>query len=160
MSYPSYPSTLPLPLRGDYGIDDKSSILRTDMADGLARQRRRFANPPGDIQVRWNLSAVQYAVWRGFIENIAKHDWFLLPIKYPGVELSAQCVRLQPGFKTKLFGKDTWIISGVLDLRAQPIISAELSELLGSWRFNDLLVASSTAHNYIELNYPLITIPV
>lgn len=124
MSYPNFPATLPLPLRDGYGINDQSAILRTTMADGLARQRRRFANPPGEIPVQWSFTAEQHALFRGFLEYecAGGADWFSLRILFPGEGLKEQTVRLKPSMKSKLWGLDTWIVNVTLEIKAQPVV--------------------------------------
>lgn len=145
MSYPTWPATLPLPQRAGYGIDDKSAILRSTMADGLARQRRRFANPPGEIPVQWSLTAEQHAMLRGFLEHECEGGvgWFSLRLTFPGFGLAEQTVRLKPGIKTKLWGMDTWIVNGTLEIKAQPVFNETtyFEKLISPYTYNDYLTA-------------------
>lgn len=160
MSYPEWPKTLPLPLRDGYGIEDSTPILRTDMDDGLARQRSKSFSPPANIPVEFSFSGEEHAVFRSFLENECDGSagWFSIRLLFPGFGLENKIARLKPGYKSKLWGLDVWIVSGTIEIKKQPVIDANLLALLSEYRYDDLLNAANIAHNYVELRYPEITI--
>lgn len=161
MTYPAWPKTLPLPLLSDYGIEDESMVLRTEMDDGLARQRRKSAARPSAIPVKLKFDSEQHAVFDSFLENECEGTagWFLIKLLIPGFGVSEQVSRIKPGYKSKANGFNKWIVSGTIEIKKQPVIDASLLALLSEYRYDDLLNASKIAHNYVELRYPEIIIP-
>lgn len=163
MSYPVYPAFLPTPLRAGYEFTDKASYLRSDMDDGLARQRRRFpGNAPAEFSVTFSFSSEEHAVFRAFLEYecTGGADWFYLRILYPGEGIKTQLCRLKPNAKSALVNLETWEYKATVELKAQPLISENEKNLLLQYRFDDLLNASRIAHDYVELRYPQIIVPI
>lgn len=160
MTYPAWPKTLPLPLLSDYGIEDESMVLRTEMDDGLARQRRKSATRPASIPIKLKFDSEQHAVFDSFLENKCEGSagWFLIKLLIPGFGVGEQVARIKPGYKTKANGFNKWIVSGTLEIRKKPLIDDNLLAFLSEYRYDDLLTASKIAHNYVELRYPKITI--
>lgn len=161
MTYPAWPKTLPLPLLSDYGIEDESMVLRTEMDDGLARQRRKSAARPSAIPVKLKFDSEQHAVFDSFLENECEGSagWFLIKLLIPGFGVGEQVSRIKPGYKSKANGFNKWIVSGTLEIRKKPLIDADLLAVLSNYRYDDLLNAANIAHNYVELRYPEITVP-
>lgn len=160
MTYPAWPKTLPLPQLSDYGIEDESVVLRTDMDDGLARQRRKSSARPAAIPVKLKFDTEQHAVFSSFLEYQCEGaaNWFRLQLLIPGFGADEQVVRLKPGYKTKANGFNKWLVTATLEIKKQPLINTDLLAFLSEFRYDDLLNAANIAHNYVELRYPLITI--
>lgn len=77
-----YPSNLPKPLQAGYTAKHKSNILRTQMADGYARQRLVNAGAPDELQVQILLPEALYREflqwYKGDIQSGA--EWYVMPL--------------------------------------------------------------------------------
>ena len=128
----SYPEGLPLPLREGYGFKPASPIVRTQLANGRAIQRRRFRNVPTLVSVSWLLNDEQAKLFEGWCKwGIDYADWFLCPLKTPLglMPTKAQFTDIYDG--PKLVGVDHWRYTAVLSLFEMPIVTeAELVSLM------------------------------
>ena len=77
-----YPSNLPKPLQAGYTAKHKSNILRTQMADGYARQRLVNQGAPDELQVQILLPEALYREflqwYKGDIQGGA--EWYVMPL--------------------------------------------------------------------------------
>ena len=77
-----YPSNLPKPLQSGYTAKHKSNILRTQMADGYARQRLVNAGAPDELQIQILLPEALYREflqwYKGDIQSGA--EWYVMPL--------------------------------------------------------------------------------
>ena len=77
-----YPSNLPKPLQAGYTAKHKSNILRTQMADGYARQRLVNAGAPDELQIQILLPEALYREflqwYKGDIQGGA--EWYVMPL--------------------------------------------------------------------------------
>ena len=77
-----YPSNLPKPLQAGYTAKHKSNILRTQMADGYARQRLVNAGAPDELQIQILLPESLYREflqwYKGDIQSGA--EWYVMPL--------------------------------------------------------------------------------
>lgn len=87
MTEHSYPHDyLPLPLMENYGFQAASPLLRTEMASGRARQRRRYTSTPTVATVNWtfttNPQAMLFEAWfRDVLKDGA--NWFMMQLQTP-----------------------------------------------------------------------------
>ena len=77
-----YPSNLPKPLQSGYTAKHKSNILRTQMADGYARQRLVNQGAPDELQIQILLPEALYREflqwYKGDIQGGA--EWYVMPL--------------------------------------------------------------------------------
>ncbi|WP_229599918.1 hypothetical protein [Vibrio navarrensis] len=66
MTYPSY---LPHPHFDLSGIKQQSNRIRSEMASGRTRQRRRFLVVPAEQTLQWRLEPKQAAAFLGWVEH-------------------------------------------------------------------------------------------
>ena len=98
-----YPSNLPKPLQSGYTAKHRGNILRTQMADGYARQRLVNAGAPDELQIQILLPEGLYREflqwYKGDIESGAA--WFVMPLLRENDTgtgpLEYRCVRIQNG---------------------------------------------------------------
>ena len=96
-----YPSNLPKPLQAGYTAKHKSNILRTQMADGYARQRLVNAGAPDELQIQILLPEGLYREflqwYKGDIQSGA--EWYVMPLLATDGDSSIQYryVRIQNG---------------------------------------------------------------
>ncbi|MAX51655.1 MAG: hypothetical protein CMH22_15950 [Methylophaga sp.] len=79
----NYPSELPAALQQGHSVQTVSPLLRSQLASGRARQRRRFTSVPQTVQLEWvmtNSQAQLFEVWfrYGVMDGAAWHD---MPVK-------------------------------------------------------------------------------
>ena len=77
-----YPSNLPKPLQSGYTAKHRGNILRTQMADGYARQRLVNAGAPDELQIQVLLPEALYREflqwYKGDIQSGA--EWYAMPL--------------------------------------------------------------------------------
>ena len=77
-----YPSNLPKPLQSGYTSKHRGNILRTQMADGYARQRLVNAGAPDELQIQILLPESLYREflqwYKGDIQSGA--EWYVMPL--------------------------------------------------------------------------------
>lgn len=77
-----YPSNLPKPLQSGYTAKHKGNILRTQMADGYARQRLVNQGAPDELQIQILLPEALYREflqwYKGGIQSGA--EWYVMPL--------------------------------------------------------------------------------
>ena len=77
-----YPSNLPKPLQSGYTAKHRGNILRTQMADGYARQRLVNAGAPDELQIQILLPEALYREflqwYKGDIQSGA--EWYVMPL--------------------------------------------------------------------------------
>ena len=96
-----YPSNLPKPLQSGYTSKHRGNILRTQMADGYARQRLVNAGAPDELQIQILLPETLYREflqwYKGDIQSGA--EWYVMPLLATEGDRSIQYryVRIQHG---------------------------------------------------------------
>ena len=77
-----YPSNLPKPLQAGYTAKHRPNILRTEMADGYARQRLVNQGAPDSLQIQILLPEALYREflqwYKGDIQSGA--EWYVMPL--------------------------------------------------------------------------------
>lgn len=162
MAYPILPDFLPLPQQDGYGFKDAVKILRTEMDDGLSRQRKTYPNTPSSLSVTWQFTDEELAVFDAWHEQYTSSgaDWFSSKIVTPGSEIKEEIVRIvADSTSVSLLTHGYWEVSATLDIKKRFMMDKSTVDLLITYRYDDLLNASKIAHNYVELRYPEIIIP-
>ena len=112
-----YPSTLPLPEGSTYEFEFGSQVVRSDMDDGVARQRSRFSTHVDDLPVTIFLSDSELIEFERFVrEDINRGvSWFNMDLR-DGEGLRPMEVRIQDGkYNIKKIGMK-WTVSLTLDI--------------------------------------------
>lgn len=106
----NYPVTLPLPVRDGYEIRHTSPIMRTELASGRARQRRKYTTTPSVISVKWIFNAsqaVQFEEW--FNDTLVDGtNWFVIPIRIETWFENHTCRFIDIYDGPRLIGRDSW----------------------------------------------------
>ena len=63
---PTWPSTLPTPLRDQYSFEAMEGTVRTEMESGKPRVRRAFTDTPMRANVKWRFTQAQLAIFETF----------------------------------------------------------------------------------------------
>lgn len=118
-----YPENLPRGLHSGRTYQLVSPLMRTELASGRARQRRRFTSVPQGASIRWLFSSVEgqafEAWWRD--QLVDGSQWFECPLETPLGYLNYTCrftdVYSGPG----RVGPDLWSYSAELELRVRAV---------------------------------------
>ena len=96
-----YPAGLPLPLQTGYAVRHRPNMVRTQMADGYARQRLVNQGAPDQVSVTLLLTASQYReALRWYKTDIQSGaSWFVMPLLSTDEdqEIQYRYVRIQSG---------------------------------------------------------------
>ncbi len=67
MALPVFPTEIPKPSPRAYTLTRRPNFDRTDMDQGRARQRLRFADVPTTVRIEWELTWEQYKTFDSFV---------------------------------------------------------------------------------------------
>jgi hypothetical protein len=137
-----FPATLPMPLAEPYAVKPADGVVRTDMEQGPARQRREFTQVPTKIPVKWRFTDGQYAVFDAWYQwkGKAGAEWFVIPLR-SGLGVIDHVARFTKQYEAPLSSGGFWLVTVELEVRDRPVLSeAELDILLDS-SWTDLFAA-------------------
>ena len=129
-----FPATLPMPLAEPYAVKPADGVVRTDMEQGPARQRREFTQVPTKIPVKWRFTDAQFAVFDAWVQwkGKAGAEWFVIPLR-SGLGVIDHVARFTKQYEAPLHSGLYWLVSMELEVRDRPVLSeAELDILLDS----------------------------
>ena len=128
MALIEYPSELPAPLLDSYAQKKQSNLLRTPMASGRPRQRKRFARVPTELNATWRCKAEQAALFEGFIEHALQGAaaWFLMDVLTPS-GLIQHKVRFisDPMQDCKPIGRTHWEYRARIEIESRVVLTEE-----------------------------------
>lgn len=131
----SWPSSLPLPLRDNYGLEPRDPIIRTDMESGAARQRRQFTDVPTRFPVQWSFSDWQFAQFQSWVKHKADDGavWFAIDL-VSGLGLSSHEARFAgrsgAPYQASKSGPGRWRVSTSLEVRSAPVMTEEILDVV------------------------------
>lgn len=118
-----YPSGLPRGLHSGRSYQLVSPLLRSELASGRARQRRKFTSVPQGARVQWLFNDVQgqafEAWWRDQLSDGAM--WFECPLDTPMGYMDYTCRFTQVYSGPSRVGPNLWSYSGELELRERAV---------------------------------------
>ena len=117
----SWPSSLPQPQLGGYGLDVQDVTIRTDMDGGTARVRRRSTSIPDHVSLRFLFDSTQLATFRAFWETdfLYGSAWVSIPIKdgrTPGLA-SKECRPVPASYKAVPISSSHWAVEFSVEVR-------------------------------------------
>lgn len=129
---------LGLPTIADYGIEPQEGVLRTDMATGAARQRRRFTTTPTLFPGVLLLTRYQLAIFEGWYYNDAAEGavWFNITL-LSGLGLVTHEARFKGQYKSTPWNGDAgnanaelWRVEVTFEVRNRPVLDADATALV------------------------------
>lgn len=146
-----WPEILPLPTIDSYGISPSDAIIRTEMEQGPARQRRRFTDTPTKITVRWIMTPYQYTIFDGWYCWKAEEggSWFSIRLLL-GLGLIEQQARFISQYEAKLIGNTRWEITAMLEIKQRSVLSRDVVEILQTENPDGLISAVNNFNNLIN----------
>lgn len=64
----NFPAGLPTPLQAGYGLEHVDTVLRTEMASGRTRSRKRFTSAPSRVNVQWLMRGGQAQLFEAWYQ--------------------------------------------------------------------------------------------
>lgn len=121
-----WPTLLPYPLMSGYSLEPVSTVARTDMDAGPARQRSRYTAAPTMASVSVLLTRQQFAIFEAWylheINNGAA--WFVGPIRN-GRGISTQDCRFAEAWKSSPVSGNLEQVTMRWEIRERPIMTAD-----------------------------------
>ena len=119
MALAEYPSGLPLPLLLSGYTQHVSPLMRTQMASGRARQRRRFTSVPSMQRVTWRMNQVQAQLFEAWFRHTLTDgaDWFSCRLHTPLGAKEYECRFTDIYDGPKRLGFTAYEFSAELELR-------------------------------------------
>ena len=128
-----YPKDLKLPLVSSHTLAQQSNLLRTDMASGRARQRKRFQSVPTTMGATWKLNKYQAQILEGFVTHGVNDavNWFLMPVRTPEGLIEHEVRFKQSPLESASFNGGFWNYSANIEIKKRQVVSEEgMVELL------------------------------
>lgn len=135
----TWPSSFPLPTTSFSG-DNADSSVRTQMDSGRIRQRPRFTGELTMLNVTWNLTDIQFIVFKGFHKDRLNlgNDWFMAPLPV-GDGIHSQQVRFVGGkYRHTYEHVGHWNVSGQLELYEPYQMAPEVLDAYITIGFSDI----------------------
>ncbi|WP_024559572.1 hypothetical protein ACP26E_13955 [Franconibacter pulveris 601] len=121
----NYPhNELPVPLQEGYGLRPVSPLVRTEMASGRAKQRRRYISTPTVANVSWLLTDKQAQAFEAWFRDALMDGaaWFNMNLRTPGGESPKVCRFTDIYEGPDLEGGNFWRYSARLELSERPLL--------------------------------------
>ena len=144
MTENSYPHDyLPLPLMENYSFQAASPLLRTEMASGRARQRRRYTSTPTKATVNWTFTThPQAMLFEAWYRDVLKDgaNWFMMQLQTPLGDLQQFKCRFTDIYQgPTLVAPRYWRYSATLELWSRAVLEGEYGEYPGFIRNSDII---------------------
>lgn len=122
-----YPKDLKLPLVSSHRLSQNSNLLRTDMASGRARQRKRFQSVPTTMGATWKLNKYQAQILEGFVTHGVNDavNWFLMPVRTPEGVIEHEVRFIQSPLESCTYNGGFWNYSANIEIKKRQVVSEE-----------------------------------
>ena len=149
MDLVAFPSQLPCPSPAGYQLRHVDPMVRTQLASGRARQRRRFTSVPTEIPVSWTFTQPQmqlFEVWyRYSIDDGVQ--WFSVRLQTP-LGIKDYRARFTGIYRADLLGADHWRVTAEIELYERQTLPKAWGE------FPDYIVGSSIIDKAVNREWP------
>ncbi|WP_444927185.1 hypothetical protein ACJJI4_04240 [Microbulbifer sp. TRSA002] len=128
MALIQYPADLPAPLLDGYAQKRVENRIRTTMASGRARQRRRFPRVPTELSASWRCHSDQAALFEGFVVHALGDAiaWFTADVLTPqGLIPHTLRFITHPLGDCKPLGPRTWEYRARIEIENRAVMSEE-----------------------------------
>lgn len=122
-----YPKDLKLPLVSSHRLSQNSNLLRTDMASGRARQRKRFQSVPTTMGATWKLNKYQAQILEGFVTHGINDavNWFLMPVRTPQGLIEHEVRFIKSPLESCTYNGGFWNYSANIEIKQRQVVSEE-----------------------------------
>ena len=152
-----YPKDLKLPLVSSHRLSQNSNLLRTDMASGRARQRKRFQSVPTTMGATWKLNKYQAQILEGFVTHGVNDavNWFLMPVRTPEGVIEHEVRFIQSPLESCTYNGGFWNYSANIEIKKRQVASEAqmIEQLLSPLTQSEFTVSvTNSMNNYLEYN--------
>jgi len=146
-----YPPGLPRGLHSGRSYQLVSPLIRSELSNGRARQRRKFTSVPEGAQIKWLFDDVQgqafEAWWRD--QLVDGSQWFECPLDHPTGYADYTCRFTGVYSGPNRVGPELWSYSAELELRERA------APLPGWGEFPEFILESGIIDRAINFYWPL-----
>lgn len=120
----TWPAGLPCALREGHSTQHVSPFIRTGMASGRSRQRRRFSSVPSMQQFQWLFNESECAAFEAWFRDAINDGvaWFNMDSRTPVGKVPLVCRFTDMYQGPELVGRDSWRISATLEIWERPLL--------------------------------------
>lgn len=149
-----YPNDLKLPLVSSHRLSQNSNLLRTDMASGRARQRKRFQSVPTTMGATWKLNKYQAQILEGFVTHGVNEavNWFLMPVRTPQGLIEHEVRFINSPLESCTYNGGFWNYSANIEIKKRQVVSEEdtANLLVKPFNFKEFVVGVIKSINSYE----------
>jgi hypothetical protein len=130
MTEERYPEGLPLGLRGSRSVQLVSPLMRSNLASGRARQRRKHTDVPEIYKVSWLYSDAEAQAFQAWYRDALSDgaSYFECPLKTP-MGINDHTARFTDVYQgPNPVGHNLWSISAELELQERAVIGPDWGE--------------------------------
>ncbi|MBR8084566.1 hypothetical protein [Burkholderia vietnamiensis] len=155
MALVAWPDRLPAPMAAGYSYQPQAPFIRTNMDNGLARQRRRFISIPTQVSVTWTLSQEQLALFEAFVhyDLLDGVCWFSAVV-FSGMERQNVKARMISAYKIDNIEPGVWKASVTLETINMPVSTPDQYVALRDFGEDVMHSTSSDLHSLIHVDLP------
>lgn len=127
-----FPAGLPCPQRRGYDLQHVSPLMRSELASGRARQRRRYTSVPTIASVSWVMTNGQAQLFEAWFRWTLSDgsEWFntklMTPLGYQDYE--CRFVDIYEG--PERFARDMWRFSAEVEIVERQTVDKDLLDIL------------------------------
>lgn len=134
--------------RLDFTSKNESAVIRTQMASGRIRQRRRFTSDMKTQAVMWRFTDDEFAVFQSFVfyKLNAGTDYFYTNLRI-GDGLKQYRVRFVNGEYTGKLNERMWDVTANLEIEEQQYLPEEYLDLIAETGDIEQIEAAAGASN-------------
>lgn len=139
----TFPDSLPEPLLSGYSYQQADNIIKTEMATGRKRRRKRAPNSPTYLTVSWSLTNEQMALLEGFYLHVGDDGAtdFLMNVRTPlGTSVHAVC--FDGPLSPAPISKTRWKVRARIEVKRRSTLTEEQTA--------DRLIEPNSAEQFIE----------
>lgn len=122
-----FPANLPCPLLSGNQTNHVQPFLRTEMASGRARQRRRFSSVPSISSYSWVFTSNEALIFEIWFKDVIKDgaEWFNIHRQTPLGDTTLVCRFTQMYQGPNSIGNNLWRITAELEAWERPLIPGD-----------------------------------
>lgn len=126
-----YPTSVLPDARLDFSSKNEPSAIRTQMASGRVRQRRRFTSDMKTQAVKWRFTDDEFAVFQSwvFYKTSAGVDYFYIDLRI-GDGLKQYRARFVNGEYNAVLNERMWDVTAQLEIEEQQYLPEEYLDLI------------------------------
>ena len=123
---PAWPDSLPGASSNRYELKPRGSFRRTEMTSGISRHRRISRNPPTEINMSWDMSISEFALFEAFfVYDLNEGEkWFTMESSSSKgcIVGEYRFVKMEEPYTAKAVTSESFQVLAVLELRYKDLL--------------------------------------